>query len=70
MMALNYHREGHLEGKPYECDFGDCDQRFRQKSNLNRHKRIHKKEKPFICEKCCKSFTTTTNLKQHVQVHL
>ena len=31
--------------------------------------KIHKNEKKFICDKCYKKFTTTTNLKQHAQIH-
>lgn len=41
-----------------------------QKSNLKRHQKIHTKEKPFLCNECKKGFATTTNLKQHLQIHL
>ena len=43
---------------------------LRQKSNLKRHEKIHTKEKPFLCNECQKGFATTTNLKQHLQIHL
>ncbi|KAI6175938.1 hypothetical protein M3Y97_00744900 [Aphelenchoides bicaudatus] len=57
-----------LENRPYKC--GDCNKRFRFKSNLFEHKTLHSQSTPFICPFCSKSCRLKGNLKKHLQVHV
>lgn len=59
----------HTGERPYVCNFEGCGQRFSQVSNLIRHKRIHSGIKPYVCKECEKSFSSSSNLKQHLNIH-
>lgn len=63
----NHERRHHTGVKPYKCL--DCEDRsFFSKSEYNRHtKRMHSKERPFICKLCNKSFTINQDLRQHMR---
>jgi uncharacterized Zn-finger protein len=43
--------------------------RFATSSQLNIHKRIHSKQKPFACDQCQMTFTQLCSLKRHRQLH-
>ena len=62
--------------KPFECD--ECEQTFRQKQLLKRHKNLYHtpdynrpepKEKNFECNLCDKTFANKGNLLRHMQNH-
>lgn len=62
--------------KPFECD--ECEQTFRQKQLLKRHKNLYHtpdysrpepKEKTYECNLCDKSFANKGNLLRHMQNH-
>ena len=62
--------------KPFECD--ECEQTFRQKQLLKRHKNLYHtpdynrpepKEKNFDCTLCDKLFANRGNLLRHMQNH-
>ena len=41
---------------------------FTQAANLRNHERIHRNERPYICD-CGKAFTQVTNLNNHRRLH-
>lgn len=41
---------------PHNCDF--CEKSFESNYRLELHKRVHTGNRPFVCDKCGKSFTT------------
>jgi hypothetical protein len=43
--------------------------KFSHISNLLRHIRIHNGIRPFLCEYCLKCFSSSSNLKQHYNIH-
>lgn len=49
------------------CDF--CEKSFCSKYNLERHKKVHTKEKPFSCKQCKKRFGRKEHLKNHMLTH-
>lgn len=62
--------------KPFECD--ECEQTFRQKQLLKRHKNLYHtpdyskpepKEKNFDCTLCNKQFANKGNFLRHMQNH-
>ncbi|KAF6802950.1 regulatory protein amda-related protein, partial [Colletotrichum sojae] len=53
-------------GKPHVCSF--CNRGFRKPEHLQRHTRIHTKEKPFSCD-CGLSFSRKDLLKRHKRLH-
>ncbi|XP_064636173.1 zinc finger protein 658B-like isoform X8 [Lineus longissimus] len=55
-----------LEG-PLKCEY--CEKSFKKNSNLQRHLRIHRNERPHICGVCSKAFTETHALKVHERTH-
>ena len=57
------------ESTKFKCDFKDCGKEFIRKEHLNRHFRIHTKQKPFLCwiEGCPKSFSRSDNRDAHVK---
>ena len=59
----------HLNNRPFVCPQNNCNQRFKLKSDLNRHKRIHCSDKPFECEECYKRFKFKSILISHKLFH-
>ena len=46
-----------------------CSKRFKQKSHLERHKKIHLDERSFSCGSCDKRFMSRNHLKTHELLH-
>lgn len=53
-----------------KCEF--CERTFRSSYNMENHRRTHTGEKPYQCEPCGVSMTTSSRLKGHLmtQRHL
>lgn len=57
----------------YDCDqcpFKECAKRFKYRSSLVNHMKIHQGLKDFKCRFCEKTFTTKGNKKDHERRHL
>ena len=56
-----------MEGLLLQCDH--CQKKFKQKKELNLHKKRHLKLKPFPCQLCEKSFIQAKDLRAHQYIH-
>ena len=54
-------------GKKYVCPV--CGKSFNQSGNLNRHRVVHTKERPFRCNICGKGFSQKSHVRTHQTVH-
>lgn len=52
-----------LHTKPFKCT--ECDASFGRKSNLVGHQRIHRGERPYICDLCGRGFPIQSSLLTH-----
>ena len=62
MLDLKVHRHVHAHEKPFKCDF--CGIGFKQKSNMQKHRRIHTGDK-YKCDIRDKEFTQKTGFNSH-----
>ena len=51
----------------FVCDV--CQKKFKSKSNLNVHKRIHSSEKPYKCDVCERKFARKGDSTRHMLIH-
>lgn len=56
-----------LQIRNEECT--ECGKRFFEKADLQKHSRVHSKERPFKCDLCPMSFTQQNILKCHRRRH-
>jgi len=68
---LKRHAAKHSDVMSYECQIGDCKEKFKASWSLYKHKlKYHKTGEDFSCEICKKSFTDRYKLKRHSDLHL
>jgi len=53
--------------RPFPCTY--CGKRFKQKTHLVQHERIHTDERPYICTFCNRAFKQLSQQIQHERVH-
>ena len=58
-------KNDHIAKKKYNCTV--CDQRFKYKSEQERHFLVHSGEKPFKCHDCGTEFSKKSNLNAHIK---
>ncbi|KAJ1524552.1 hypothetical protein ONE63_011040 [Megalurothrips usitatus] len=56
-----------LDARQFFCDL--CDRRYKKKSHLERHQRVHTGVRPYPCPTCDKRFAVRSILNQHIRVH-
>ena len=61
LAAKRAHERFHT--KPHKC--AECDASFGRRSNLVGHVRIHRGERPFVCDQCGKGFPLASSLQTH-----
>jgi len=59
---------GNISKKQLMCEY--CQKKFNHAGDLNKHRRKHTGEQPYICNMCERKFTTSSNLVRHQQTHL
>lgn len=64
--GLLQHNMGHSDVKNV-CDV--CEKHFDSQYDLKVHIRTHTKEKPYMCERCGKTFAVSYRLKEHQKLH-
>jgi len=67
--TLKAHANTHTNQNPFMCTHTDCNKSFANQPNLKRHMRTHTGEKPYSCSFCGKTFSQSSNCKQHEKVH-
>ena len=78
MSDLKRHERRHLDDRPYRCEEGGCDQKFKTDDQLQDHlQKLHSSitaagnEKPYVCVivGCNEAFATNYSLRDHVKRH-
>lgn len=64
--SLSVHMESvHSGGPRFPCQWPDCEKSFNRQDILKDHMNIHTGEKPYICQKCNKSYSSKSSLNHH-----
>ena len=68
---IRVHMKERHGGRKFECKVEGCKIKFKTPADLRRHTIVvHKKEKPFVCDKCGIRMAQMANLKDHrMKVH-
>jgi len=53
----------------FVCDELNCNKKFRENSDLQRHKLTHTGYQPFKCDLCNEKFTQKKSLVVHIRIH-
>ena len=67
--TLHKHYRVHDKKRPYHWDQEGWGKSFTQVSNLIRHQRVHTGDRPYRWDKWTKTFSSSSNLKQHITIH-
>jgi uncharacterized Zn-finger protein len=67
--TLNAHLKTHSQEAVYQCSF--CPITLTTKGSVRRHMTsCHKRERPFICPLCQKTFKSSVLCKKHMKIHI
>ena len=66
---LNDHKRTHHPKTKASRTCCQCGKLFSFKCHLEKHMRVHTREKLFLCSECGKSFSKSGNLKKHMKRH-
>lgn len=67
LRQLAHHMRDHRRTDQYVCSY--CPKTFKRGYLKLQHERRHTGERPFVCDKCGKAFTTRSSLHLHVKLH-
>mmetsp|Transcript_14272 Transcript_14272/g.19854 ORF Transcript_14272/g.19854 Transcript_14272/m.19854 type:complete len:199 (-) Transcript_14272:129-725(-) len=67
VMCTEGHAESSGAGKVHVCTY--CLKRFKKKSSITSHIRVHTNERPYPCPYCPRRFKHVSNLTCHEQMH-
>ncbi|XP_015226408.1 PREDICTED: zinc finger protein 239-like [Cyprinodon variegatus] len=66
--ALSRHKMTHSGERPHRCKI--CKRGFKLVTTLKQHEKIHAdRERPYLCDVCCKMFLTSKQLLIHMRTH-
>lgn len=66
--SLSRHKMTHSGERPHRCRI--CERGFKLATTLKQHEKIHTdRERPYLCDVCCKMFLTSKQLLIHMRTH-